>query len=359
MSSYISSPVGFTLPLRAIRATRALQYCLLTPSLAAGTIDTDITLIRRLAHLTPTIPVLSKADLFADADQLAKVTARITTSMIESSARLFPLDTSTTTSTTIRTNQPFVVSSGPASAPLSSSTSPMLDSYSDSLELDASILMSSQYTAPLSPSDLPRLVDRLFDPSTTARLRHASAKKFIAWRRSRHRHFTMPAAPPVVDPRRTTGARRCTPTGASQLLHAPYVSAANDDDAPPTLSHARLAHWTGFSSHSPSSSFASASASGSACAATAARAATDATDPLGLLALDARVRRRAARLLRLLLLLGGGCGVGAALGVLVARWWSGAADEGGRERHTAAGWCRRGGGYLFGTGPWFWSSGLV
>jgi hypothetical protein len=49
--------------------------------------------------------------------------------------------------------------------------------------MDASLLMSSDYILPLAPSDLTRLVDRLFDPDNVQWLRHCAVKKFIQWRR--------------------------------------------------------------------------------------------------------------------------------------------------------------------------------
>jgi len=49
-------------------------------------------------------------------------------------------------------------------------------------EVDASVLMSSQYIPPLVPSELEYLVDQLLDPDNIARMRHLSAAKFLLWR---------------------------------------------------------------------------------------------------------------------------------------------------------------------------------
>ena len=52
----------------------------------------------------------------------------------------------------------------------------------DAEEVDASILMSSQYMQPLVPTELGYLVDNLLDPENIARMRHLSAAKFLLWR---------------------------------------------------------------------------------------------------------------------------------------------------------------------------------
>ncbi|PVH97823.1 hypothetical protein DM02DRAFT_730281 [Periconia macrospinosa] len=53
----------------------------------------------------------------------------------------------------------------------------------DTETMDASLLMSPDYVQPILPSELTALVSRVFDPESIAWLRHAAAKKFLAWRR--------------------------------------------------------------------------------------------------------------------------------------------------------------------------------
>ena len=48
--------------------------------------------------------------------------------------------------------------------------------------IDASVLMSSSYLQPLTPSELDIFVGRLLEPDNMARLRHLSATKFLLWR---------------------------------------------------------------------------------------------------------------------------------------------------------------------------------
>lgn len=52
-------------------------------------------------------------------------------------------------------------------------------------EMDASLLMSSDYVRPLIDSDLEHLIDRVFEPENAAWLRHLAAKKFLQWRAAR------------------------------------------------------------------------------------------------------------------------------------------------------------------------------
>lgn len=52
----------------------------------------------------------------------------------------------------------------------------------DAEEVDASVLMSSQYLVPLLPSDLGWLVQNLLEPANISRMRHTSATKFLLWR---------------------------------------------------------------------------------------------------------------------------------------------------------------------------------
>lgn len=52
----------------------------------------------------------------------------------------------------------------------------------DEDEIDASVLMSSQYMQPLVPSELDALVDQLLAPANVARMKHISAVKYMQWR---------------------------------------------------------------------------------------------------------------------------------------------------------------------------------
>ena len=51
----------------------------------------------------------------------------------------------------------------------------------DSETMDASLLMSSEYIQPLMPSELPHVVNQIFDPEVAAYLRHMAARKLVSW----------------------------------------------------------------------------------------------------------------------------------------------------------------------------------
>lgn len=52
----------------------------------------------------------------------------------------------------------------------------------DAETIDASVLMSSQYVAPLVTSELAYLTEQLLDPDNIIRMRHLAATKFLLWR---------------------------------------------------------------------------------------------------------------------------------------------------------------------------------
>jgi GTPase SAR1 family protein len=56
---------------------------------------------------------------------------------------------------------------------------------SDALEMDASLLMSSTYSPPLLHSELPALINQLFEPENIPWLRHSAALKFVSWRETK------------------------------------------------------------------------------------------------------------------------------------------------------------------------------
>ena len=55
--------------------------------------------------------------------------------------------------------------------------------HSDYDTMDASTLMSSDYTLPIFPTELSQLVAQVFSPEGSSHLRHSAAAKFIEWRR--------------------------------------------------------------------------------------------------------------------------------------------------------------------------------
>ena len=71
----------------------------------------------------------------------------------------------------------------------------------DDETIDASLLMSSAYIHPLEASDLPSLVERLFDPGTATRLRHQALRSFLQWRRQQVLHMPSLSINSLQNPR--------------------------------------------------------------------------------------------------------------------------------------------------------------
>lgn len=322
--------------------------------------------------------------------------------------RIFPLNPfSTNADTSINPpTDPFTDS--PSILSVSSATPPDLDT------LDASILMSPAYTPPLAPSDLPHLVARLFDPSTASHLRHASAKKFLYWRRTAA--LATPSAPTASSTHTLPrgGAHRditSLATSTTTADAAPSLANALVPASPPSLrltpdsryenrfAQARLTRWAadlrqglanernrwaaepaGWLVHRPGDAVsreewrveegrvASAPAptddgdaddekarQGFLFAAPKTTSALDARDPLGLLGWDERVRARAVLLAKVL----GGCGVAGAVCLWVMRLWGmgpGGVAHGHAYGHGFGGGIWGGGGGV-GAGGWLWGPG--
>lgn len=128
--------------------------------LPANTRPVDLEFIQQLGRLTNVIPLLSKTDLLQE-DTKTQTRAQILEQMRSADISLLTL---------------------PDGAP------PLFDvcsSPSNDLEsMDASLLMASDYIQPLHHSDLPLLIDYLFEPSNVTFLKHLSARKLVSWRKS-------------------------------------------------------------------------------------------------------------------------------------------------------------------------------
>ena len=110
-----------------------------------------------MSQITNVIPLVARADTLELAD-LEGLKSSISDELIRTSIPLFPLDPSDSH------RPPYSVTSHPSK---------------DLDNMDASLLMSSEYIQPLLPSELGFLIDRLFDADNLARLRHLSAKKLV------------------------------------------------------------------------------------------------------------------------------------------------------------------------------------
>ncbi|KAI9692193.1 MAG: hypothetical protein M1822_006423 [Bathelium mastoideum] len=131
---------------------------------------TDTDMLSRLCSLTNVIPIIGKADSVKPEDAVSLKT-QLLRDLTEADVRPF-LFGKTIEDCVKEPSQspPFLVSSATGS---------------DAENMDASLLMSSEYMQPLLPSELYSLVDHLFHPENAAWLRHLAARKFLQWRSTR------------------------------------------------------------------------------------------------------------------------------------------------------------------------------
>jgi hypothetical protein len=132
-----------------------------------GVKPVDIEYLRRLSPLTNVIPLIARSDtLSAEELQLSKVSisSELKTGSIHPFTFGVPMD-------------PAVTSSG-FSPPYAISTA----KTNDNENMDASLLMSPDYVQPLVPTELAALVEQIFERDTVSWLRHSAAKKCIQWR---------------------------------------------------------------------------------------------------------------------------------------------------------------------------------
>lgn len=149
--------------------------------------------MQRLSTLTNVIPVIARSDTLSALETVAlktSIIARLQTSSI----RPFFFGQALDDALLAVQSLPVTMGSlaGPEAArepsqfPFTTPTYPYAISStpgSDDDNMDASLLMSPDYVQPLLPSELGALVSHVFDPESIPWLRHAAAKKFIAWRR--------------------------------------------------------------------------------------------------------------------------------------------------------------------------------
>ncbi|KAH6620463.1 Septin-domain-containing protein [Boeremia exigua] len=161
-------------------------------------ITKDVEFMQRLSALTNVIPVIAKSETLSG-QELISLKASILARLQATSVRPFlfgkPLDDAllavqgldivyplATPTTALRTVEP----KEPNQFPFPTPTHPYAISSNhgtDNDVMDASLLMSPDYVQPLVPSELSSLIEQVFDPESIAWLRHAAAKKFLAWRR--------------------------------------------------------------------------------------------------------------------------------------------------------------------------------
>ncbi|RDW71047.1 hypothetical protein BP6252_07610 [Coleophoma cylindrospora] len=124
----------------------------------------DIEYLRRLAPLTNIIPVIGHADKLSQ-DQILALKSTIRSELGAVGIRPFYFGVSP--DSTEHATAPWAVSTANAR---------------DMETMDASLLMSPDYVQPLVSSELAVLVDQVFDQDNISWLRHSAAKKIIQWK---------------------------------------------------------------------------------------------------------------------------------------------------------------------------------
>ena len=191
--------------------------------------DEDILYLQRLAIITNVVPVIAKADMLSPEE--IEMLRRSIDKLQQADIRFFTFrnDRSTLQSS-------FTICSAPSD---------------DNDNMDASILMSSDYVQPLIPSELATLVELVFDPENVACLRHLAAKKLV------HAHgsavFSVPAtisrtlsngpgSPTLKSPLSTSQNIVSYPLGISTYKQALIADHTQQEEK---LAQIRLAKWAG------------------------------------------------------------------------------------------------------------------
>ncbi|KAL8851600.1 MAG: hypothetical protein Q9221_003532 [Calogaya cf. arnoldii] len=117
----------------------------------------DLDFLQRLSQITNVIPLVAQADTIAP-ESIGEVKSAISKELNHSGITTFTLGTDDSI------KPPYAVCSAPSN---------------DEENMDASLLMSSDYIQPVLPSELSLVIDHLLQEDNVARLRHLSARKLV------------------------------------------------------------------------------------------------------------------------------------------------------------------------------------
>jgi hypothetical protein len=173
--------------------------------------------------LTNIIPLISRSDLLST-EELSSLKENISSTFQSSSVRSFNFD---------------LASEGPTrpEAPYAISTAASKDHET----MDASLLMSPDYVQPLLASELSYLVSQIFERDTISWLRHSAAKKFVQWREGSSLSEKPQSLYRPLDPRPSGSTVLTGPIGATTS----YALARVTDHAQreERIAQVRLANW--------------------------------------------------------------------------------------------------------------------
>ncbi|KAI9850416.1 MAG: hypothetical protein M1838_005693 [Thelocarpon superellum] len=140
----------------------------------------DLEYLRRLAPLTNIVPIVAQADRL-DVKEVSALKANVLSELQQANVRPFLFGSAEGRGSDASTPRPpYAISSAMASDPEN---------------MDASLLMSSEYVQPLQASELGALVAQVFERDTVAWLRHCAAKKFLHWLRGTASAMPSPRSP--------------------------------------------------------------------------------------------------------------------------------------------------------------------
>ncbi|KAM5345556.1 hypothetical protein ACJ41O_011417 [Fusarium nematophilum] len=124
----------------------------------------DVEYIKHAQVMTNVIPVLTRADELAP-EEVEHIRHRVVQNLADADVEYFSFDGP---SPSDESSPVYVIST---------------ESRPDYDNMDATVLMNSEYLPPLVPTDLSRLVEHIFSLDGSARLRHSAAVKCVKWRR--------------------------------------------------------------------------------------------------------------------------------------------------------------------------------
>ncbi|EHK96956.1 putative Septin-7 [Glarea lozoyensis 74030] len=185
----------------------------------------DIEYLRRLSQLTNIVPLIARSDLISP-DDLSLMKEKIISTLHE--ANIYPFN--------------FIASAQENTPQLTSPYAISTATSKDHENMDASLLMSPDYVSPLVQSELAALVSQIFESSSVSWLRHSAAKKFVQWRKSNA---------PLQRPQSLYSPLRPASLSSSQVLTAPvgattsYALARITDHTQreEKIAQVRLANW--------------------------------------------------------------------------------------------------------------------
>ncbi len=195
----------------------------------------DVVFLQQLARLTNVVPMIAKSDTLSF-EEMKILRRSICDNLREEHVKMFNFGTDDAI------HLPYLICSAPSD---------------DNDTMDASLLMSPEYVQPLIPSELPVLVQQMFDRDNALCLRHLAAKKLVRAQRASGAANTRPHLTPptsnILSNSQTAHSisPSSTATSINKISYAhgisPYVQAkiADHTQHEEKLAQIRLAKWAG------------------------------------------------------------------------------------------------------------------